>query len=59
MKINDDSLQKDIDDILSKITSQSESFQKFQTNIDFYARNERIFLGLFQKKKNCWENGIF
>ena len=55
MKINDDSLQKDIEDILTKITSQSESCNKFQINIDFYARNEGIFLGLFQKKKNCWE----
>ena len=55
MKINDDSLQKDIDNILGKITSQSQYYKKFQINIDFYERNQGIFLGFFQKKKNCWE----
>ena len=59
MKINDDSLRKDIDDILSKITSQSESYQKFQINIDFYAHNERIFLDFSQKRKIVGKNGIF
>ena len=59
MKINDDSLRKDIDDILSKITSQSESYRKFQINIDFYSHNERIFWDFSQKRKIVGKNGIF
>ena len=56
MKIEDNDLQKDIDNLLNNITTYySKSYQKFQIDLDFYTKNQGFLLGLFQKKESCWE----
>ena len=56
MKIEDNDLQKDLDNLLNNITTYySKSYQKFQIDLDFYTKNQGFLLGLFQKKESCWE----
>ena len=54
MKIEDASVEKDIDNILNDISYYSKNHQKFQINLEFYTRNKGFFLGFFQKKES-WE----
>ena len=54
MKIEDASLEKDIDNILNDISYYSKNHQKFQINLEFYTRNKGFFLGFFQKRES-WE----
>ena len=54
MKIEDASVEKDVDNILNDISYYSKNHQKFQINLEFYTRNKGFFLGFFQKKES-WE----
>ena len=54
MKIEDNSLQTEIGNILYKITNYSKNNQKFQINIEFYSHNQGGLFGFFQKKE-VWE----
>ena len=55
MKIEDDSLQKDIGNKIDEISSLSKYYQKFQINLEFYTPYQGGFFGFFKKKGNCWE----
>ena len=55
MKIEDDSLQKDIGNKLNEISSLSKHYQKFQINLDFYTPYQGGIFGFFKKKGNIWE----
>ena len=54
MKINDPSVEKDIENILYNLSYYSTNCQKFQINLEFYTKNKGLFLGFFQKKES-WE----
>ena len=55
MKIEDDSLQKDIGNKLNELSSLSKHYQKFQINLDFYTAYQGGIFGFFKKKGNIWE----
>ena len=54
MKIDDPSVEKDIENILYNLSYYSKTCQKFQIDLDFYTKNKGLFLGFFQKKET-WE----
>ena len=58
MKINDDTLEKKIDGVLSQITSFSSKNQKLQITLSLYS-NESTHLFFYKKKDGLWEKWIF
>ena len=58
MRIKDDSLEKKIDDTLSKITSFSTKSQKLQISLNFYT-NESTHMFFLKRKEGLWEKWTF